>query len=129
VSEQILALVRHVYETWNTAGVRAIEPSLDEEVVLRDAPEMPDARAWQGRGAVLARLEEVSSAVGGGWADLREFRAYGNKVLVNMVWQEDEGASSPAFAEVFHVVEVEEGRIASMNVFLDRAVAEASAAG
>src|SRR4051812_40590131 len=129
MSDQTAALVRRVYETWNSAGVRAIEPSLDEQVELRDAPEMPDARTWHGRATVLGRLEDVSSAVGGGWADLREFRAYGNKVLVNMVWQEDERVSSPAFAELFHVVEVADGRIASMRVFLDRTAAEASAAG
>jgi ketosteroid isomerase-like protein len=127
MAEQTLALVRHLYETWNSDGARAIEPFLRDDVELLDAPEMPDARAWHGRRAAVGRLEEVSSAVGGGWADLREFREHGNTVLVSMVWQEDEQADSPAFAEVFHVVRVDGDRIAAIHVFLDRRAAEAAA--
>jgi ketosteroid isomerase-like protein len=127
MSEQIVELVRRVYEAWNSAGASVIESSLSEGVELVDAPEMPDARTWRGRAAVIGRLEDVSSAVGGGWADLREFRDYGDKVLVNMVWQEDQTKGSPAFAEISHVVKVEAGRITSMRVFLDQTAAEAAA--
>jgi ketosteroid isomerase-like protein len=118
-----------MYETWNTGGVRAIEAFLAEDVEVVDAPEMPDARVWHGRAAALGRLEEVSSAVGGGWADLRGFTGFGDKVLVDMVWQEGEQQDSPAFAEVFHVVEVRGSQIASMLVFLDRAAADAAVLG
>ncbi len=129
MSDEVVALVRRIYETWNTDGVRAIEPFLAENVDVFDAPEMPDARAWHGRAAALGRLEEVSSAVGGGWADLREFTGFGDRVLVDMVWQEGEQQGSPAFAEIFHVVEVRGNQIASMLVFLDRAAAEAAVLG
>jgi len=127
MSEETLALVRRVYDAWNSGGVQAIEPSLADDVQLHDAPEMPDARSWRGRAAVLGRLDDVSAAVGGGWADLRELRLYRDKVLVNMVWQEDAAAGSPAFAEVSHVVRVEGDQIVSLEVFLDRAAAEAAA--
>jgi ketosteroid isomerase-like protein len=128
MAEETRALVRRVYESWNSDGVRSIEPFLAEGVEVYDAPEMPDARVWQGREAVLARMEDVAASVGGGWADLREFADHGNAVLVNMIWQEDENAGSPAFAEIWHVVRVEDDRISSIRVFLDQATAEADAA-
>jgi ketosteroid isomerase-like protein len=127
MSEQILSLVRHVYETWNADGVAGLEPWLAADVELSDAPEMPDARAWRGRAAVIARLGEVSEAVGGGWADLRRFEAHGDRVIVDMVWQEGPEASSPAFGELSHVVRVTDGRIVSIHVFLARSAAEAEA--
>src|SRR5436190_18075118 len=126
--EEILALVRRVYESWNEHGVKSIEPFLADDVEARDAPEMPDARNWRGREAVLTRLEEVATSVGGGWADLRGFERHGHKVLVSMVWQENQRKDSPAFAEIFHVVEVSDGRIQSLSVFLDHPAAEAAAA-
>ena len=127
MAEQTQALVRRVYELWNSDGVRSIEPFLAEGVEVYDAPEMPDARNWQGREAVLARMEDVAASVGGGWADLREFADHGDKVLVNMVWREDENAGSPAFAEIWHVVRVADDRISSIHVFLDKAAAVADA--
>jgi ketosteroid isomerase-like protein len=116
-----------VYESWNTEGVSALEPWLTDDVELHDAPEMPDARTWHGVASVLARLDEVAATVGGGWAELREFADFGDRVLVHMVWREEEGLDAPVLAEVTHVVTVEGDRIAAMQVFLDRDAAAAAA--
>ena len=123
-----MTLVRRVYESWNSGGARAIEPFLDEQVEVHDAPEMPDARTWTGRMAVIERFEDVAASVGGGWADLREFGDYGNKVLVHMVWLQGASPGSPTFAEVWHVVRVDGERIASIHVFLNPLAAEAEGA-
>jgi ketosteroid isomerase-like protein len=126
MTEQVLELVHRAYESWNSDGLAALEPWLADRVELSDAPELPDSGTFQGRDAVLARLEEVAATMGGGWADLRDFRAFEDEVLVSMVWQADDTASGAAFGEVFHVVRVAGGQITRVRVFLEeRAALEA----
>jgi ketosteroid isomerase-like protein len=115
--------VRRIYEAWNEDGLDVLAPRLAADVELDDPPEMPDAGNWRGRDRVLARLEDVASAVGGGWVDIKDVRAVGDEVLVSMVWQEDESKGSPPFGEVFHLVRTSGEEIVRMRVFLDREAA------
>jgi ketosteroid isomerase-like protein len=123
MAENDAKLVRRAYEAWNSEGVDALAPWLADDVELEDAPELPDAAAWRGRAAVLGRLRDVAEAVGGGSADLREFRDLGEEVLVSLVWQTGDQADSPAFGDVFHLVRVTDGRIARVRVFLRESAA------
>jgi ketosteroid isomerase-like protein len=125
-----IELVRHAYEVWNASGLGALEPWLADAVELHDAPEMPDAGVSRGRESVRARLEEVAQALGGGWVELGRFRAFGDQVLVSMVWQA-EADGSTKFGSVFHLVRVADGRIAGIRVFLseDAALAALEEAG
>jgi ketosteroid isomerase-like protein len=116
-------LVRGVYESWNSDGLNALEPWLADGVELRDPPEMPDSAGWRGREAVVGRLEEVATTMGGGHVDFQGFRARGDAVLVSMVWQIDDTAGGAAFGEVFHLVRVADGKITSLRVFLDESAA------
>ena len=127
MGDEDVDLVRRAYRSWNSDGVDGLAPWLAEEVVVEDAPELPDAGAFAGREAVLARLAEVAAVMGGGWADLHDFRAVGNAVVVSMTWQTDETAGGPAFGDVYHVVTVAAGKIARLRVFLDEETAIAAA--
>jgi len=90
---------------------------------------MPDARPWRGRDAVLARLEEVAASIGGRWVELREVRPVGGEILVAMTWRMDSSSDSAVLGDVFHLVEVADGRIRRIRVFLTEEDALAATAG
>ena len=116
-------IVRDAYEAWNRDGPQALGPWVADELELRDPPEMPDARVWVGRDAVLARLEDVAAAVGGRWVELRGIRLAGDEVVVSMSWQVDDSRDSAVLGDVFHRVRVTNGKIDRMRVFLSEEAA------
>jgi ketosteroid isomerase-like protein len=127
VSDANVALVRRIYEAWNSGGLDALAPWLAAAVELGDAPQMPDAETVVGRDAAIARLREVNEAMGGGTVDLRELTAVGEAVLVSMLWKAGDQPGSAEFGEVFHVVRLTGEQIASMHVFVDEEAARAEA--
>ena len=129
MSDANVALVRRIYEAWNSEGLDALAPWLSESVELQDAPEMPDAVSVHGRDAVVARLREVAEAVGGGSVELHELSAFGDEVLVAMLWRAGDQAGSVEFGEVFHVVRVSGEQIVAMRVFVDEEAARGAAGG
>jgi hypothetical protein len=121
MDDQRIGVVRLTYEAWNEHGPGAIGPMLTDDVELHDAPELPDAEVWRGRKAVIARLKAVTDAIGGGSVSLQEFSPADDAVLVGMQWQLRSGEGE--LGSVFHLVEVEAGRISRIRVFLTRSEA------
>lgn len=127
VSDANVALVRSIYEVWNSGGLDALAPRLTETVELQDAPQMPDAETVIGRDPAIARLREIDEAMGGGTVDLRELTPFGETVLVSMLWRAGDQPGSAEFGEVFHVVRLAGEQIASMRVFVDEEAAREEA--
>jgi ketosteroid isomerase-like protein len=119
--------VRRAYEAWDTLGLREIEPLLAKNVELQDAPELPDSGTWRGRPAVVARLEEVRDAIGGGSVTIEEVRANGAEVLVQMDWELHPEAGGTSVGTVYHVVRVSGREIDRLRVFIDESQAHAAA--
>jgi ketosteroid isomerase-like protein len=120
-------LVRRAYEAWNDQGPGVLESFGSDSIELVDPPQMPDSRSYHGHAEVLARLEEVAEAVGGRYAHIDEVIPARNEVLVALTWRMDASPDSAILGEVFHVVRVEDGKIARMRVFLSRDEALAAA--
>jgi hypothetical protein len=120
-------LVRRFYDAWNRDGPEALTQFATAEVTLRDAPELPDAGLWRGRDVVIRRLDEVAAHVGGGWVDVRDVRSFNNKVLVRMEWMLAEADRGASVGDVFHVVNLDRGKITAIDVFLSDAEALAAA--
>jgi ketosteroid isomerase-like protein len=120
-------LVEEAYRIWNARGPRAFLESSTENVELHDAPELPDAQTWVGRDAIVARLEDLVATTGGTWADIEEIRRIGDELLVSLTWRL-ERASPTELASVYHVVRVEDDRIACIRVFLNEEAAIRAAA-
>jgi hypothetical protein len=113
------SLVRRAYEAWSFYGVERFECFLSGQVVLEDAPDLPDARLTQGRTEVGRRLEEVSSSVGGGWVEIRGVEEIDGAVRVAMRWKLDtKSGLEIELVELFHLVEVVGAKIARIRVFL-----------
>jgi hypothetical protein len=127
--EQRVGTVHDAYEAWNTIGPEGLRPWVTDDLELHDPPQMPDARAWLGLDAVLARLEEVAASIGGRWVELREMRPVGDEILVAMTWRVDSSSDSAVLGEVFHLVALTDGRISRIRVFLAEQDALAATAG
>jgi|SoiMethySBSTD1v2_1073268.scaffolds.fasta_scaffold85850_2 ketosteroid isomerase-like protein len=120
-------LVRRAYEAWNDQGPGVLESFGADSIELVDPPQMPDSRSYHGHAEVLVRLEEVAEAIGGRFAHIDEVTPLGDEVLVSLTWRMDPSPDSAILGEVFHVVRVEDGKIACMRVFLTRDEALAAA--
>jgi hypothetical protein len=121
------ALVRQVYDLWNQEGPGMLKSFGAESIELHDPAQMPDSRSYRGIAAVLARLEEVATAVGGRYAQIDEVSSVEGQVLVALTWRVDPSSDSAILGEVFHLVTVGGGRIARIRVFLKREEALAAA--
>jgi ketosteroid isomerase-like protein len=113
-----VALVRATYEAWNEYGPAAIEPVLSPDAELHDAMELPDAQIWRGKDEVIARLEAVAATVGSGSGEIQSVRKADEDVLVTMLWQLEGETGDVDLGQVFHLVQVTDGRISRIRVFL-----------
>ena len=120
-------LVRRASDEWNWYGTDALSRFLSDSVRLEDAPELPDADVWQGRDAVIERLDAVAEAVGGGWVAIKAIEPLGDGILVQMEWRLDDAGEGASVGDVFHLVGVEGDKLASIRVFQSRREAERAA--
>jgi hypothetical protein len=121
-------LVRRAYEEWNWYGTEAFSRFLSDDVTLEDAPALPDAGTWRGREAVIARLDAVAETIGGGWVEIRSIEPLEGRLLVEMEWRLDDKREGVPVGEVFHLIGLDQGKLASIRVFESRREAESAAA-
>ena len=109
-------VVRAAVAAWNAGGTAAAARFLGEEVVLEDPPQMPDREQWIGRDAAARRLDEVS---GGRWAEIRDLRSVGDRMLVSLDLRGGPTPDSPQLATIFLVIRVDRSAISALQVFHD----------
>jgi ketosteroid isomerase-like protein len=115
-----MELVEEAYRVWNESGPRAFADEFTtDDVRVEDPPELPDAQDWVGRDTVVARFEDVATAIGGRWADVDEIRVVGGEVLVSLTWRLERAATA-SLGCVYHLVLVQDDRLARIRVFLDK---------
>ncbi|HVP02574.1 MAG TPA: 1-acyl-sn-glycerol-3-phosphate acyltransferase [Solirubrobacteraceae bacterium] len=113
--------VRTALNAWNLAGAAGAAPWLARRVVLEDPPGWPGASTWLGRDAVVERLDEVTTGLGGHWAEVVGARSAGDEVLVELRLRSSGTAKSIPVATFFLLARVHAGQITRMRVFLDEA--------
>lgn len=124
-----VALLRHLYETWNREGLgffEAADELLDPAVEFREPPEFPGAGVYRGVGgwrAAMARQLEAWERI---LFDPEEFLESGDKILAT-VRVRTLGKETQIETEriIFHVATIQEDRIHRMHVFFERAPAVA----
>jgi 1-acyl-sn-glycerol-3-phosphate acyltransferase/ketosteroid isomerase-like protein len=122
------AFVRKAYEAWNTGGPRSAAAWASSNVELEDPPGWPDAAVWRGRDAVLDRLEEVTTSLGGRWAEIEDARTVGDEVLVSMALRSSRACDGAPLGHFHQLVLVQADEITRIRVFLDEESAMASRA-
>lgn len=120
------AFVRKAYDAWNTGGPRSAAAWASSRVELEDPPGWPDMAVWRGRDAVLDRLEEMTTSLGGRWAEIEEIRTVGDQVLVSMALRSSPSSEGAPLGHFHQLVRVESGEITSIRVFLNEESAMAS---
>ena len=123
------SFVERAFEAWNTAGAAGAAAWLSPDVVLEDPPDWPDRDIWRGRDTVLARLEDVTSTLGGKWAEVGDARSADGKVIGSMTLHAGVGGSGRGIGDFHFVCEIEEEQISHMRIFRTRDEARAAAKG
>jgi len=120
--------VNTALNAWNLGAAAGAAPWLARQVVLDDPPGWPGASTWIGRRAVIERLDEVTTGLGGHWAEVVEARADGDEVFVELCLRSSGTAVSVSIRTFFAVVSVRHGEIARLRLFLDAHAAESALA-
>jgi len=107
-------------DAWNRIGPAGVAAWLSRWVVLEDLPDWPDSGQWRGRDAVIARLEEVTTALGGRWVHIGSAESFSEDVLVRIdlrTGRAHEGAHVGSFHLTF---EVQQGETTHIRLFRSR---------
>ena len=105
---------------WNESGPAGAAAWLSRWVLLDDPPGWPDWRRSNGRDAVIRRLEEVTTQLGGRWVHVADAESFGEEVLVSLDLRSGRGPEGHLVGTFHMVMEVQQGEITRIRGFLDR---------
>ncbi|HMD56724.1 MAG TPA: lysophospholipid acyltransferase family protein [Solirubrobacteraceae bacterium] len=107
-------------DAWNHSGPASVAAWLNCWVVLEDLPDWPDSGEWHGRDAAIARLDEVTTVLGGRWVHVRHAQSFGEEVLV-IIDLRTGRAHEGVHVGIFHITfEIQQGEITRIRVFGSR---------
>lgn len=113
--------VTTAFDAWNTTGPEGAAAWMSRWVQLEDPPEQPDRATWRGREAALNRLQEVTDVLDAAWAEVDDARSVGNDtVLVSFLLRGGERPATAVAHQFYALVEIDDGQITHIRVFLDR---------
>jgi 1-acyl-sn-glycerol-3-phosphate acyltransferase len=121
-------LVTRAFDAWNTTGPAGAAAWCSRWVELEDPPDWPGSAVWRGRDATIARLDEVTKALGANWADISSARSVGDDVVVSMMLRTSEDSGAAAVRAFHMLIEVDQDEITRMRVFLNEHEALAASA-
>jgi 1-acyl-sn-glycerol-3-phosphate acyltransferase len=120
VSDPDAWFVMRGLEAWNHSGPAGAAAWLNLWAELEDPPGWPNGGRWCGRDAAINRVEEVTAELGGRWVRVVDARSFGEEVLVSMDLRSGRGPEG-TFVGTFHMVmDVQQGEITRIRVFLQR---------
>ena len=128
MSQENVEIVRRGYEAWNEGGSELAKEFWAEDIEFHDPPNLPDSTVVRGRDAVAAHLTDQAKVVG----DLKltpvDVRTQGDAVGLRLeltIRGAESGVDVPG--EMAQVVEVADGRIQRIRVFMTWAEAREAA--
>jgi hypothetical protein len=115
-------LVTRAFEAWNEHGAAGAAAWVSRWAQLTDPPDPPGARTWQGRGPVLARLEQLAAQLGASSAEVTTAESIGDQVLA--VFELRLSSGSPTDPAGFAaLLDVDQDQIVRMRLFRNREAA------
>ena len=134
LTQQNVALMREAYERIGTQGFTAVAWELiDDDVVVRDRPEIPDPRTYHGHAGVLEALASSDESFEQFGMDMEDLIGVGDRHVVVVLRMHGRGRGSgvPVEERIAHLWTVRDGKAAEMQVYSDpdRALRDARAAG
>ena len=129
MSEDLIAIVRSGYDALNRGDTEGWIRLLDPEVEVHDLAEAPELGIYRRPEGVRRWLEQQQEVFDEFLMEPTETVVYGDVVLVALELQgRGRGSSAPATLNVFHVLEMRNGRLLRLRGFLDEAGARRAAA-
>jgi ketosteroid isomerase-like protein len=115
-----VALARRGYELWNHGGTDAWKELWAPDIVLHEAPELPDTGVFRGVEALAAHGHDLIEAAGHFQWRVVSLEGRGDHVLATLELRV-QGASSGAAASTpfFHVSRYERGLLHELRSYLD----------
>jgi len=111
--------VARAFDAMNEAGAETAAAWMSRWVQLEDPPGWPGARTWRGRAAAIARLDEVTAALGASHVDVEDARSVGEGVLARLAVL----TSDPEPRRFYAAIEIDGDEIVRIRVFLDEQAA------
>jgi ketosteroid isomerase-like protein len=122
MSEHDVELVRAGFEAIARGDLSLIEEMSQPDVVMIQPPEVPDAKTYEGPGAIRAAMADWPSQWENFRMDLVELIDAGDGVVVGVTRHRGRGRQSGISMdfEVFYVYRLLESRLARLEMFFDR---------
>jgi ketosteroid isomerase-like protein len=114
--------LRTGYEALSSGDYEAIRKLLDPEILLRDRPEVPDARSYRGFDGMLATLRDTSESFEDFRLDPQRFFERGDKMVV-FLSMTGRGRTSgvPVEEHIAHLWTLRDGIAVELQAFTDPA--------
>ena len=125
MSQEWVQPVRQGFEAVERGDLAAFDGFTTPDLVLVQPPEVPDAKTYEGPGAIIAAMEDWPKQ----WEDFRmdliEVIDAGDEVAVSVTRHRGRGRESGIEMdfEVFYVQRGHDGKLARMEMFFNRAQA------
>jgi ketosteroid isomerase-like protein len=120
--------IRALYERFTRGDMEDAVDLFDPDIVVVDAPELPDSQTYRGRAAVAGALRELHEMFDGPTVDLQDLRIGPERAVALLrVHGRGKGGGVPIDTDIAHVFLVHDDSIVEMRVFLDHAAALAEA--
>ena len=122
MSQEWVDLVRLGFEAIERGDMAVFDGMTTADLVLVQPPEVPDAKTYEGRGAIVESLEDWPKQ----WEDFRmdliEIIDAGDEVAVSVTRHRGRGRESGIEMdfEVFYVQRGRDGKLARMEMFFKR---------
>ena len=122
MSEENVELVRLGFEAIARGDLALVEEFTESDAVMVQPPEVPDAKTYEGRGAIREAMQDWPTQ----WEDFRmdlvELIDAGDDVVVSVTRHRGRGRESGIEMdfEVFYVHRLRHGRLARLEMFFSR---------
>jgi len=119
MSQENVELVRRMYDAWNERGPESLQQFWAEDAEFHDPLNLPDSRVVRGRDAIAAYQTDQTRVIGDMKFALVDMRERGQTVVIRLeltVHGPASGIDVPG--EIAQVVEVVDGRVQRMRVFM-----------
>ena len=119
MSEENVELVRRMYDAWNERGPESLQQFWAEDAEFHDPLNLPDSRVVRGRDVIAAYQTDQTRVIGDMKFALVDMRERGQTVVIRLeltVHGPASGIDVPG--EIAQVVEVVDGRVQRMRVFM-----------
>jgi ketosteroid isomerase-like protein len=124
VSQENVEIVRRYYAAWNAGGLDAARAFWSDDFEWHDASEMPDGSVYRGAEAAAAHFRDLNEVLGTMAVQVDRALPAGDEVFVVLhVHVDAQRGGVPMDGVIFETVDVEEGKIVRIRLFLDEEAA------